>query len=252
MQQSSLNELREILLEEDRKATAQEIELLKVELQSKIELLDQKIKSADQFLSNLEASKNESIDIIAPYFGQLIKKYIANEVGLAIQKIEQTTNNLTSVEFWKRKFFLNKSSVSGIFQAQVQSVMLVENQSGVLLEGLSDASLKANQDVIAGMLTAIQAFMEDAFNDASNKKVGVIDYGEYKIMIHAYGSFYFCTIFKGVASHAFESKLLKAFDGFVQQNLKQVHQKIKGKPTDLKYLFKSSFYSFLSSENIEA
>ena len=75
---------------------------------------------------------------------------------------------------------------------------------------------KIEQDIIAGMLTAIKMFVEDAFKK-ENQLLETIEYSSYKIYIQSFNKFYVAVVLSGTMSAKFKSRLDDNIMNFVKK-----------------------------------
>jgi len=185
----AFEELRSILLSKDKEEFYRISEDLRSELISEIDAVKQHLEDPVLFSQKISASRSQIVDILGPVMGRMIKKYVQVEIEKLNQKLQAGTNKLTSAAYWKsvfsRKSFQNHTIID---EPVLQEVMIVSKDSGILVAKYSrDEMLDA--DMIAGMFTAIRSFMETALS-ANESDVGLIDYGEHKILIQDFGSFF--------------------------------------------------------------
>jgi amino acid permease len=74
--------------------------------------------------------------------------------------------------------------------------------------------------MIAGMLTAIKSFVEDAFHK-QNQTLSTIEYENNKILLLDYYTFKMAFVVSGIAGADFKSKLQEKADAFVTNYLKE-------------------------------
>lgn len=213
----AFEELRSILLSKDKEEFYRISEDLRSELISEIDAVKQHLEDPVLFSQKISASRSQIVDILGPVMGRMIKKYVQVEIEKLNQKLQAGTNKLTSAAYWKSVFsgksFQNHTIID---EPVLQEVMIVSKDSGILVAKYSrDEMLDA--DMIAGMFTAIRSFMETALS-ANESDVGLIDYGEHKILIQDFGSFFFVFVFNGTNDAKFKQLLLESSSSFVEQN----------------------------------
>lgn len=148
----------------------------------------------------LENSQDKLLDAIYPVMGKMIRKYIALQFAQLQEKIDQQLNqgmigrlrNLFS-GVKESDIVMSQASASG-----VEEVFVIQKYSGILL-GNASAETTINSDVIAGMLTAIKGFVEDAFK-REDEDLEMIQYGSYSIIIQNFYSYYLAIAVKGKLS----------------------------------------------------
>lgn len=218
-----LRRLREILLLEDRKALEElrdllddpqkldakvgpiieeRMQLWKVHFPREFQLAVEKIIDL-----KLQQSQEELVNILYPRLGMLIRKYIANEIQLLRERIEKQI----------RESFLGRlrariagipSTSWGITHAEfseVEEIYVIHRDSGLLI-GSASSHQTIDREILAGMLTAIKMFMEDAFQ-RGEEEVELIEYSSYNILIHNFYNFYIALAVKGILSTELRQKL---------------------------------------------
>ena len=115
----------------------------------------------------IQQSQAEILNIIYPLLGKMVKKYVAQEIKVLSEKID---NQLSFISAWKRKlrsFFGGSKEkellLDDIGGEKIEQVMLIERGSGLLKASFSKTET-IDEEMISGMLTAIKTFVEDAFN----------------------------------------------------------------------------------------
>ena len=143
----------------------------------------------------------------------MMKKYIQIEIEKINKKLQSGTKNLTSAEYWKSMIFGKKSVID---KPELQEVMLINRDSGLLIARYSKNEI-SDPDIIAGMFTAIKSFMNTAL-DAADSEIGLIDYGEFKILLHDYGSYYFSVVFTGFNDPVFKEQILEKIRLYAEEH----------------------------------
>jgi hypothetical protein len=174
-------------------------------------MVEQKIKS----------SQAEIVDAIYPVLGGMITKFInfkfqelKDSIDAQIAGLKQNYNPV----FWLRNRFLGvKDSdviLANIDAAVLEEIFVIERDSGLLI-GSAALYPSVNRDVVAGMLTAIKAFVEDAFQ-RDKEDLEMIQYGTYKIVIENFPSYYFAAAIKGSISTSEAGELRSNIIDFIK------------------------------------
>lgn len=212
----AFDELREILLSKDKEDLYRINDELRDQLLGEIMSLRFELNDPDQFSQKITASRSQIIDILGPVMGKMIRKYIQVEIEKINQKLQESTDKLTSASYWKSLFSLKKKKKSIIDPPSLLEIMLISNDSGLLLAKYSKEEI-SDANMVAGMFTAIRSFMETVL-EAKKSEVGLIDYGDYKIMVQGFGTFYFAFIFSGTNDPKFKQELIDSSNDFVVKN----------------------------------
>ena len=170
----------------------------------------------------IKESRDEVVQVLYPIIGQMIKKYIQQEIQILSDRIDAQLDTIFSWEKIKQYILslFGKGSVSSelirnAVEPQIQEIFLIENDSGLLL-GSYSRQKTLDQDMIAGMLTAIRAFVNDAFS-TKEQTLETIEYDLYKIYIQGFPKFYIAVVISGVITTEFKSKLDDTILKFVRE-----------------------------------
>ncbi len=213
-----LDRLKEILLWDDRK----ELDEIKQILDTRAHLSERVSPIIEEHLSalketfsedykeiinklievKLKNSQEEIVNSLYPSLGRMIKKYIGHQFELLKENIDNSVKKTFSPAGFKRRV---KSFFTGVKESElilsnannytIQEVFLIERDSGLLM-GSASLHTTFDQDVVAGMLTAIKAFVEDAFKK-EKQELEFIEYGNYKIVIQTFFSYYMAAAIDG-------------------------------------------------------
>lgn len=233
--EEKLQLLRDILLIDDRQvahAVNQRLDLLtetiekKEKLSAKVDpIIEEKLNT---FISEIPAtlgptitktlreqianSRDEVVEALYPIMGQMIKKYIQNEMKLLSESINNKVNNTFSLISLKRKM---RARFTGVREGDLllaesnppilQEVFLIQKGSGILL-GNHSANETIDKDMISGMLTAIKSFVEDAFKGGS-QNLENIEYELYTIHVQNFHSYYIAVVVSGNFTRSYENTL---------------------------------------------
>ena len=88
-----------------------------------------------------------------------------------------------------------------------------------MLFGSASTENTLDQDVIAGMLTAIKSFVEDAFK-REREDLEMIQYGTYKILLQNFYTYYIAIAISGTMSSSEREDLGNELLSFATKNLK--------------------------------
>ncbi|MFD2822349.1 cell envelope biogenesis protein OmpA [Lacinutrix iliipiscaria] len=262
-QEDKLKILKDILLTDEREYASSIHEKIKIledtinqqpNLSEKVdpiieEKLNEFIKEIPDTLGPTitEALKNEIknsqdavVEALYPILGRMIKKYIQNEFKLLSEKINSQINNTFSFKSFKRKF---KAKTYGVSEAdlilqdqlkpKLEQFMVIEKGSGLLVSTYSKTNT-IEEDMVAGMLTAIKSFVEDAFNE-KNQDLELIEYETYSIHIQNFSSYYIAVVISGIFNandkNVLEDKLLDFAQNIINKtdlsNSKSLTEKLK-------------------------
>ncbi|WP_421762965.1 hypothetical protein [Ekhidna sp.] len=169
----------------------------------------------------IKESRDDVVQALFPIIGQMIKKYVAQEIEVLSEKIDKQVESLLSFEnliLRIKASFLGKSYAELLIQkaseAEIQEIFIIEENSGILLASYS-RNKSFDQDMIAGMLTAIKSFANDSFSKG-NQSLENITYQSLSINIQSFEKFYVATAVSGVMTKEFQSKLNDIILNFIK------------------------------------
>lgn len=156
--------------------------------------------------SKIKDSQDEIVNAIYPEVGKMIKKYVGHQIQMLKENIENTVKNTFDTKsFWgkiKTRMGWKKASeeiIQNLAAPVVEEIFIIQKHSGLLMGSATRNDL-VDQDVVAGMLTAIKAFVEDAFNRKNNEDLEIIEYGSYRVFLQNFPSCYFAVALSGTLS----------------------------------------------------
>lgn len=167
-------------------------------------------------------SQDAVAEALYPVMGKMIKKYIQVE----IKKLNDNINSKLKSSFSLSSIFKNsKTQPTGAsilkeeYKGSVEHVMVIEKGSGLLKANFAKTQ-NIDQDMMAGMITAIKSFAEDAF---AKQKVELerIDYELYTIHLQNFSKYYIAVVVSGIYDDEFKDKLEDVLLDFAQFVLNQ-------------------------------
>jgi OOP family OmpA-OmpF porin len=121
-------------------------------------------------------SKQSIIDSLLPIMGQLIRKTVTNSIKQFVSDINRILEQKFSVKYikWRWQAFRTGSSLAQIvFQNtvhyQVSEIFLINSKNGLLIQHVGADDMLKDNNAISGMLTAIQDFVGDSFNESDSQ-----------------------------------------------------------------------------------
>lgn len=175
--------------------------------------------------SEIKNSQDSIVDALFPIIGKMIKKYIQQEMKILSDNINFQVQQTLSVKRYQRKiksiFFgisENDIALSEMSKPKIQQIFIIEKGSGIILDSYSITDT-IDEDMIAGMLTAIKSFVEDAFS-AGNQNLENIEYELYNIQIQNFQSYYIAVVVSGAINSNFKSGLQDRILDFANDKIK--------------------------------
>jgi hypothetical protein len=233
-----MSQLREILLKEDRSTLMELQEIIndKSLLSGKVNPI---IEDHMTFLRHnfpkeyssivnkiieqkLKDSQQEILDVVYPVMGKMINKYINLQFQQLKESIDARINFIFSRQGMVRHL---RNRIFGIDSADLmlasldvpilEEIFVVQKDTGLML-GSAALYPSVNRDVVAGMLTAIKSFVEDAF-ERENEDLEMIQYGTYRILIQTYPFYYFAIALSGSVSSVESERLRGQVLDFIEK-----------------------------------
>ena len=169
----------------------------------------------------LKQSQEEILTLLAPKMGKMVRKYIEHQFQLIREQIErQVRQNFVSRWIARLRgisqtdYIINKANPNDLC---VDEAYIIQRDSGLLIGSLS-RSETIDKDVIAGMLTAIKAFVEDAFK-RGNDELEMIKYDTYTILIQDFIGYYIALAINGTPTSKEQQDLISRMNDFAEQEL---------------------------------
>lgn len=218
MQDEYLQKIKNILLKDDR-ATQEIIKKEIAEIKNVLDNLEKLIEEKAEPVvekkveSEIKNSEENIKEMMFPAIGQMVRKYIIMELEKLSERIDTQVEKAFSFENIKRQFTAlvkgvkpNELIMDNLLTAEVEEVYVIEQQSGLLAGHYSKGNI-IDQDMIAGMLTAIKAFVDDAFQQKTGS-LDMIEHGTYKIILQNSFKFYIAIVVSGTVKASFRSHIL--------------------------------------------
>ncbi len=221
-EQAKLEILQDILFPDDRgdvEDISKRIELVeliindKKKLAAKVDpLVDDKLSAFTKSIPDtlgptitatlkkeIKNHKDEVVDALYPVLGKMVKKYVAQEIKILSEKID---NQLGFIKGFKRKIrsWFGRPTEEQLLMrelasATIEQVLLIERDTGILKASYSVTNT-IDEEMISGMLTAIKSFVEDAFHK-KNQNLELIQYELYNIHLQSFVTHYVAVVISG-------------------------------------------------------
>ncbi|MEG4531134.1 OmpA family protein [Microcoleus sp. D2_18a_D3] len=191
-------------------------------------------------------------DALYPIIGSTILKYIAE----MMREINEKVESALSPEGISRKI---KAKLQGISEAEllmkettplsVKAVFLIQTQSGLVISAVQHSEREQlDSDMVAGMLTAIRAFVNDCISQSGNvAEIDAIEYGTSTIVLEVAGSCYLAVVMQGETRQWFKYKMRSIFNNIVQEYGTQI-QSFNGDPATVPPEVNSKLQKLIDTE----
>ena len=265
-----MKRVKEILLREDRRAIRELQEILeeKDKLSERVSpIIQEHLRFFKQNFPNefkkevikitreqFREGQDEILNVLYPAMGKMIKRYISHQFQLLKDSIDERIRATFSQGIWgrvKATIFGIKSSdiiLSDIDNPSIEEIYVVQRDSGLLM-GLATKNKSIDQDVVAGMLTAIKAFVEDAFQKG-NEDLELIEYDTHKIFTQNFHTYYIAVAMKGSLSSTQRDELSTSLYEFAEKELKHYTNEID--EANFNYISEKLTDNFIAQEPIKA
>lgn len=168
--------------------------------------------------NEIEKSKEAVAEALYPIMGKMIKKYVQAEIKKLNNQINGKLNKTFSFRSWfkreKPKYDSAALYMKDEYGAQIEQIMVVEKGSG-LLKAHYEKNATIDQDMLAGMLTAIKSFAEDAYQKGE-MELERIDYQLFTIHLQNFSKYYIAVVLSGIYDDEYCSKLEDVLLDFAQ------------------------------------
>ena len=183
----------------------------------------------DGFETSIKKSPEKIIGILSPHLGVLIKEYVSTAIRKLTEEINRVVDRSLTPQAmkWRIEAYMKGVSYAELFLSRtlrfrVEQIFLIQKDSGVLLcDVAKEQDAVLSHDAVSAMLTAIQAFVNDAFiSDKKTEDLNFINVGEYKILIEHGSEAILAGVVKGASPPPNLSGLFKG-------TLDEIHLKFK-------------------------
>lgn len=231
-----LRKLREIILKEDRKELDELRKMLEEpeQLSKKVSpIIEERLnflkenfpaefkQTVEKIIdAKLIQSQERLLNILYPKIGQMIRKYIAHQFQLLRESIEQQVRQSWFGRLRARLLGINEAELilSRLGKSSIQEIYVIQRDSGLLLGSASVNEAAMDKEMIAGMLTAIKAFAEDAFK-LGEEELDMIQYGGFQVIIYNFFNFYLALAINGTLSTEEQEELTEDLLEFAEKEL---------------------------------
>ncbi len=167
----------------------------------------------------LSVKKNPRIliDILFPIIGPVIRKSIAQALQGVTQSLNRTLELSLSAQSWRWRWEAWRTGTSFaevvlvrtlIFR--VEQILLIHRETGLLLEQLGNKLEDA--DLVSGMLTAIQDFVNTAFQAKAGSELDTLQMGDLTVWIEVGPKAVIAAVVRNTPPHTLRATLKEAIE----------------------------------------
>lgn len=167
--------------------------------------------------TEIKKSQDAVAEALFPIMGKMIKKYVQAEIA----KLNDSINEKIERTFSFKRFFGRKSArpsavalLKDEYKAHIEQIMVIEKGSGILIANHSKTTTM-DEEMMAGMLTAIKSYAEDAF-ERGEMEIERIDYQLFTIHLQNFSNYYIAVIINGIYDDLYKNKLEDVLLDFAQ------------------------------------
>ena len=189
-------------------------------------------------------SRDMMVDALYPITGRLVAAAVRNAFNELIEKLNRRLDEGFSFEVWRAKLqakITGRSEAEFLLQRnppfEIEEMFVIHRPTGLLIEWLTadgHAEHGADSELVSGMLTAIMAFVREAFQDEEGGELRTLAFGESHLFLQTSPSVVLAVKTTGSAPSNFDAALqdiffailehwgdyLTAFDGAAAQDEK--------------------------------
>jgi OOP family OmpA-OmpF porin len=212
--------LRELLLVPERQRIA--------ELEAEITSMQEQLRDNEALIAlfaplishaiayQIQESRDEMAEALYPVIG----KSITRAVQEAIRDLARTIDNrmqqslrsprqiIQNLNWRLRGVDPDSGRLRDLIPFQVQEILLIHRETGLLIQHLSTINTLTDADIISGMLTAIRSYVQDSFGSTQQEgSLDAISYGNLRILIEDGSSAYLAVVLQGIEPSGFQSRM---------------------------------------------
>lgn len=172
-------------------------------------------------------SREMMVDALYPITGQLVAAAVRNAFNELIIKINQRLDQGFSVEVWQAKL---RAKITGRSEGEIllessqpfeiEELFIVHRPTGLLIERLTaedDARKGVDSELVSGMLTAIIAFVRDAFQETKGGDLRTLAFGTSQLFLQTSPNIVLAVKINGTPPANFDAALQDTFFGILNR-----------------------------------
>lgn len=167
--------------------------------------------------TEIKKSQEAVAEALYPVMGKMIKKYVQAEIKKLNEDINARLNKTFTFKNW---FYGKDKNVDAAalmyeqYKARIEQIMVIEKGSGLLKANYAKRET-LDEDMIAGMLTAIKSFVEDAYQK-EEMELERIDYELFTIHLQNFSNYYIAVVITGIYDDNYKDRLEDVLLDFAQ------------------------------------
>ncbi len=223
-EQTQLNELRERL--DNRGIQPREISRVLPEAFAMRGETDQHLSNVltpyveNGFVATIRKSPRTIVDAIAPILGPAIRQAIARALQSMTQSFNHSLDESLSIrglrwrlEAWRTGRPFAEVVLLHTLHYRVEQVFLIHRETGLLLHHVAaEGAVVQDQQVLSGMLTAIQSYVRDSFGASPDQTLDHFRVGEWTVWIEQGSHAYVAGVVRGTPPETLREDFQAALD----------------------------------------
>ncbi|MEK7236435.1 MAG: OmpA family protein, partial [Nitrospirota bacterium] len=157
--------------------------------------------------SSVRRNPHVIAEAIAPIMGPAIRQAIVRTLQGMMQSFNQTIDHSLSpkglawrIEAWRTGRPFAEVVLLHTLRFRVEQLFLIHRDTGLLLHHVaSDTAIIHDQQLVSGMLTAIQAFVQDTFSTPREQTLNTLEVGECRVLIEQGSQAILACVVRGTA-----------------------------------------------------
>jgi|CXWL01.1.fsa_nt_gi OOP family OmpA-OmpF porin len=157
--------------------------------------------------SSVRRNPHVIAEAIAPIMGPAIRQAIVRTLQGMMQSFNQTIDHSLSpkglawrIEAWRTGRPFAEVVLLHTLRFRVEQLFLIHRDTGLLLHHVaSDTAVIHDQQLVSGMLTAIQAFVQDTFSTPRGQTLNTLEVGECRVLIEQDSQAILACVVRGTA-----------------------------------------------------
>ena len=172
------------------------------------------------FIATVRKSPRVIVDAIAPIMGPAIRQAIARALQSMTQSFNRSLDDSLSIrglrwriESWQTGRPFAEVVLLKTLRYRVEQVFLIHRETGLLLNHVAtDTAVLQDQQVLSGMLTAIQHYVRDSFGASQEHTLDQFHVGEWTVWIEQGSQAYVAGVIRGAPPESLREEFRTALD----------------------------------------
>ena len=157
------------------------------------------------------------VDVVYPVLGPIIRKSVANSIRGTIESLNRVVEHSFTWRGlkWRIEAMRTGESVAEVALRhsliyRVEQVFLIHRETGLPLETVAISEEARDEELVTGMLTAIQDFVRDSFSVEQSQELDRLEVGDFQVWIERGPRAVLAAVIRGSAPRRLRTKLADA------------------------------------------